>query len=77
MKLYGTEVMPSPLAVTRTVGRVRGGYMNRWLIRGIVETPAIFHDRLNNVLYVHPDLMAKLIQEFKVDAIFRREPWFS
>jgi len=75
--MFGTKLVPSPLTVTRTVGRVRGGYLNRWLIRGIVETPAIFHDRLNNVLYVHPALMAKLKQEFKVAAVFNKEPWFS
>lgn len=75
--MYGAKLVQSHLAVTHKVGRVRGGYLNRWLIRGIVETPAIFHDRLNNVIYVHPALMPKLKQELKVDAVFNKGPWFS
>jgi len=34
--IYGIEIWPSPLLTETREGRVRGGYMNRWLIRAMV-----------------------------------------
>lgn len=66
MNLFGVNIQPSPL-MTETVTevrRVRGGYLNRWLIRAVViETrPSrnVLHDRINNVMYAHPVLIAQL-----------------
>lgn len=66
MTLFGLQICPSPLmteAVTE-VRRVHGGYLNRWLIRQVVTetrpSRAFIHDRVNNVVYCHPAVLAQL-----------------
>lgn len=60
--IFGIELCPSPLLVETRVGRVRGGYMNRWLIRAMVTVPSrtMIHDRVNNRYYAHPELIAEM-----------------
>lgn len=60
--IYGIEVWPSPLLTETREGRVRGGYMNRWLIRAMVTVPSrqMIHDRLNNRIFAHPELIAEM-----------------
>lgn len=66
MNLLGITIKPSPLMVETVteVRRVRGGYLNRWLIRAVVTetrpSRSVFHDRLNNVMYAHPDVIAQI-----------------
>lgn len=62
-KFMGMNLLESPLATRREIRRVRGGYMNRWLIRAEVTVPCVIHDRLSNTIYLHPELMAKLREE--------------
>lgn len=69
MNLYGMEVVPS-LLLTETVTeerRVRGGYLNRWLIRQIVTemrpSKKVIHDRLSNRIYCHPEILAQIKRE--------------
>lgn len=68
MNLLGITIKPSPLMVETVteVRSVRGGYLNRWLIRAVVtETrPSrnVIHDRINNVMYAHPDLIAQMLR---------------
>lgn len=53
--LYGLRIIESPLLPIRwQVKRVRGGYMNRWLIR--VEEPVLeyFVSEMQGAVYVHP-----------------------
>lgn len=64
MNLMGIPIIESPLAVTRVEARVRGGYLNHWLIRAFVEKPCMIHDRLNGRFYVHPSLMPALRAQF-------------
>lgn len=61
-RLYGMQLCESPLMVEPKVGRVRGGYLNRWLIRGMVTTPArnAIVDRINNRIYMHPEMIRQL-----------------
>lgn len=54
------RIVEHSMAVKTVETRVRGGYMNRWLIRDFVEQPCAFHDRIHDVMYVHPSLMPKL-----------------
>ena len=54
----GMPVHLSPLATRKGVGRVRGGYMNRWLIRAEVQVPSYYV--AGGVICMHPDLWAKV-----------------
>lgn len=60
--IYGIELCPSPLMTESREGRVRGGYMNRWLIRAMVTVPSrtMIHDRVNNRVFAHPELIAEI-----------------
>lgn len=62
MKIFGIQICPSPLMVEKKVMRVRGGYLNRWLIRAEVIVPRneFVHDRVSNRIYCHPDMVVKL-----------------
>lgn len=80
MTLFGISIIPSPL-MTETVvveRRVRGGYMNRWLIRAFIpETrPSrnFIHDRLANRIFCHPSIVDEIRRAFEVGhpALWRR-----
>lgn len=73
----GVPIIESELAVKVVERRVRGGYMNHWLIRAHVREPSMLVDRRNNRIYVHPALMpalrAKLNEQIPA---FTERPWF-
>lgn len=63
--IMGVRIVTSPLAIRRVFRRVKGGYMNHWLIRVEVMEPCVLHDRVNNRFYVHPDLMPGILAASK------------
>ena len=69
MNLHGFEIHCSVLMVEsfREERRVRGGYMNRWLIREIVsgERPLKAAYRFGNSIYLHPDMLDELNRELE------------
>lgn len=53
--IYGLRIIESPLLPLKwQVKRVRGGYMNRWLIRVEVPVPEYFVNGILGAVYVHP-----------------------
>ena len=66
--IYGVPIRTSPYAVRTVVKRVRGGYMNRWLICVKVEEPFAYFDRALNVMICHPDILRALTKEFATRA---------
>jgi hypothetical protein len=50
------------LFVERKFVRIPGGYMNRWLIRAevIVPTRNVIHDRVNDIMYCHPEMLEEI-----------------
>jgi hypothetical protein len=55
------KLVPHALATRRVERRVRGGYMNRWLVRAIVDEPRAYI--YGNVMFAHPDLIDRLRRE--------------
>jgi len=47
------------------VRRVPGGHLNRWLVRelGIEIRPwrKVVHDKVNNRMFCHPDILAEIV----------------
>lgn len=62
---FGPRLVPAPHMVETVVGRVPGGYMNRWLIRGVSTRPmrSVIHDSQRNVIYAHPEVLEQLKKE--------------
>lgn len=62
MMLLGMKVVVTEYATHHVVRRVRGGYMNRWWIRAIVEEPASFIMTMHGkqALMCHPVIYEKL-----------------
>lgn len=58
----GVPIIGNPCMVVLEEQRVPGGYMNRWLIRRVVNVPSrqVIHDRRHNRLYCHPSLLTEL-----------------
>lgn len=68
LKLFGIPVIVTPAAVSRVERRVRGGYMNRWLIREVVLQPTafVYQDPLTHgpaVITMHPLLAQRMARE--------------
>ncbi len=66
--LNGYQVFQSPLVakVTHIEKRVKGGYMNRWLIRVIetvVDTSQVLIMESERKIFMHPDAYQKLARE--------------
>jgi len=66
----GVEVFTNRIlfeTVERVERRVRGGYMNRWLVRQVTQERVIkqhaIHDRTHNRIYCHPDTLDRLVKE--------------
>lgn len=66
----GMQVFTSRIlfeAMERVERRVRGGYMNRWLVRQVTHERVIkqhaIHDRSRNCIYCHPDTLPALLKE--------------
>ncbi len=77
--LYGIPVYPAPWMTETKTTRVRGGYLNRWLIRATVTLPKqeVAHDRINHRIYAHPAVIAQLAKTLHADKVFPnlKEPW--
>jgi hypothetical protein len=77
------KILPAPHMVEKKVVRVRGGYLNRWLIRAEVIAPSnrIVFDEVTGVGYCHPEVLDKLQKAVRarVETLTRqearREPW--
>lgn len=69
MNLHDLEIHCSVLMVEnyREEKRVKGGYMNRWLIRKIESgtRPLSSVYRTGNCIYMHPTMLEKLNQALK------------
>lgn len=64
--LYGLRIIESPLMPLRwQETRMRGGYMNRWLIRAQVPVVEYFVNGPLGVVYVHPLNTAKLFDALR------------
>lgn len=61
---FGFEVYQSELAVRKVITRVRGGYLNRWLIRAEVWAPCAFFVGAKK-MYIHPLLYKQLQEQLK------------
>lgn len=59
------ELVADPTMVERSFIRVRGGYMNRWLIRVEVVKPNPNARTRNGRLYAHPDVLDRIRQELR------------
>lgn len=65
MMLGGFRVFANTLCTTLEVQRVRGGYMNHWLIRQEVRVPSAFISEAEQAIYCHPDILQKLKEKLK------------
>lgn len=61
----GMRLVANPLLVERKTVRIRGGYLNRWLIRAEVDVPStkIFQSLVDGVYYCHPDVLDRIKNE--------------
>lgn len=64
--IFGIDIYPNA-CLTETVtevGRVRGGYLNRWLIRAVVTktrpSRKVIYDTIHNRLYCHPAVLQEI-----------------
>lgn len=66
-RLFDMELHANPLLTETKIGRVHGGYMNRWLIRAMVTAPSkqVIVDNLNNRIYAHPEMINEISREFQ------------
>lgn len=58
--LHGMRIFENPFAVRKVTTRIRGGYMNRWLIRAQVNEPCFYIDDINNIIHCHPYLLPEI-----------------
>lgn len=69
MNIFGISIHPAPLMVEQKETRIKGGYLNRWLIRAVVTVPStkVIHDRLNNRMYCHPAVIQQMRKSMQPD----------
>jgi len=65
----GIQIFEHPLALKRVERRVKGGYLNRWLIREIAMVPCVMF--VGHALFVHPALMPSLRKQIEASTIDR------
>ena len=63
----GVLLKADPTMVFKTHQRVRGGHLNRWLIRVevLVPRPFVRVDHLEGVLYAHPDMFPAVLAQLR------------
>lgn len=63
--LWGIRLVPAPHMVETVEARVPGGYMNRWLVCGVVTRPMRHAYHIGNTGYAHPAVIEQLKKELK------------
>jgi len=63
----GMRLVANPLLVEKKTVRIRGGYLDRWLIRAEVMVPStkIFQNPVDGTYHCHPDLLDKIREATK------------
>lgn len=64
------QLHEDPTMVTKTVTRVRGGHMNRWLIRTEVIEPRLFARIVGGRLCAHPAVIDRVRAELRAAGDF-------